>query len=48
MKMLTCYLAPTARRARRGGLTTYSTNRSRCVRKRIRVPPEDTPIYRDT
>ncbi|HXI59499.1 MAG TPA: ATP-binding cassette domain-containing protein [Polyangia bacterium] len=45
MKMLTCFLAPTAGRARVAGFDTF--DQSLEVRKRIGYLPEDTPIYRD-
>jgi ABC-2 type transport system ATP-binding protein len=45
MKMLTCYLAPTAGRARVAGFDVF--DQSLEVRKRIGYLPEDTPIYRD-
>jgi len=45
MKMLTCYLAPTAGRARVAGHDVF--DQSLEVRKRIGYLPEDTPIYRD-
>jgi gliding motility-associated transport system ATP-binding protein len=45
MKMLTCYLAPTAGRARVAGHDVFDESLE--VRKRIGYLPEDTPIYRD-
>jgi ABC-2 type transport system ATP-binding protein len=45
MKMLTCYLAPTAGRARVAGHDVFEQSLE--VRKRIGYLPEDTPIYRD-
>jgi ABC-2 type transport system ATP-binding protein len=45
MKMLTCYLAPTAGRARVAGFDVF--DQSLEVRRRIGYLPEDTPIYRD-
>jgi ABC-2 type transport system ATP-binding protein len=45
MKMLTCYLAPTAGRARVAGKDVF--DQSLEVRQRIGYLPEDTPIYRD-
>ena len=45
MKMLTCYLAPTAGRARVAGYDVF--DQSLEVRQRIGYLPEDTPIYRD-
>jgi ABC-2 type transport system ATP-binding protein len=45
MKMLTCYLAPTAGRARVAGFDVFDDSLE--VRRRIGYLPEDTPIYRD-
>jgi ABC-2 type transport system ATP-binding protein len=45
MKMLTCYLAPTAGRARVAGKDVFDESLE--VRRRIGYLPEDTPIYRD-
>jgi ABC-2 type transport system ATP-binding protein len=45
MKMLTCYLAPTAGRATVAGYDVF--DQSLEVRRRIGYLPEDTPIYRD-
>src|SRR3954454_9210508 len=45
MKMLTCYLAPTAGRARVSGHDVFDESLE--VRLRIGYLPEDTPIYRD-
>ena len=45
MKMLTCFLAPTAGRAKVAGFDVF--DQSLEVRKRIGYLPEDTPIYRD-
>jgi ABC-2 type transport system ATP-binding protein len=45
MKMLTCYLAPTAGRARVAGHDVFDNSIE--VRRRIGYLPEDTPIYRD-
>ena len=45
MKMLTCYLAPTAGRATVAGHDVYED--SLAVRKRLGYLPEDTPLYRD-
>jgi ABC-2 type transport system ATP-binding protein len=45
MKMLTCYLAPTAGRARVAGKDVFEESLE--VRRRIGYLPEDTPIYRD-
>jgi ABC-2 type transport system ATP-binding protein len=45
MKMLTCYLAPTAGRARVAGKDVFDDSLE--VRRRIGYLPEDTPIYRD-
>jgi ABC-2 type transport system ATP-binding protein len=45
MKMLTCYLAPTAGRARVAGFDVFDGSLE--VRRRIGYLPEDTPIYRD-
>src|SRR5262245_27921825 len=45
MKMLTCYLAPTAGRAKVAGFDVF--DQSLEVRRRIGYLPEDTPIYRD-
>jgi ABC-2 type transport system ATP-binding protein len=45
MKMLTCYLAPTAGRARVAGHDVFDDSIE--VRRRIGYLPEDTPIYRD-
>jgi ABC-2 type transport system ATP-binding protein len=45
MKMLTCYLAPTAGRAKVAGYDVFSQSLE--VRQRIGYLPEDTPIYRD-
>jgi len=45
MKMLTCFLAPTAGRAKVAGHDVF--DESIKVRRRIGYLPEDTPIYRD-
>jgi ABC-2 type transport system ATP-binding protein len=45
MKILTCYLAPTAGRARVAGCDVFEQSLE--VRRRIGYLPEDTPIYRD-
>jgi ABC-2 type transport system ATP-binding protein len=45
MKMLTCYLAPTAGRARVAGFDVFDESLE--VRRRIGYLPEDTPLYRD-
>ena len=45
MKMLTCFLAPTAGRAVVAGHDVFDDSLE--VRKRIGYLPEDTPIYRD-
>lgn len=45
MKMLTCFLAPTAGRASVAGFDVF--DKSLEVRRRIGYLPEDTPIYRD-
>jgi ABC-2 type transport system ATP-binding protein len=45
MKMLTCYLSPTAGRAKVAGHDVF--DESIKVRRRIGYLPEDTPIYRD-
>jgi ABC-2 type transport system ATP-binding protein len=45
MKMLTCYLSPTAGRAVVAGHDVF--NDSLEVRRRVGYLPEDTPIYRD-
>ena len=45
MKMLTCYLAPTAGRAKVAGHDVFASSLE--VRRRIGYLPEDTPIYRD-
>ncbi len=45
MKMLTCFLAPTAGRARVAGHDVFDESIE--VRRRIGYLPEDTPIYRD-
>src|SRR3954467_13500093 len=45
MKMLTCFLSPTAGRARVAGHDVF--DESIAVRRRIGYLPEDTPIYRD-
>jgi ABC-2 type transport system ATP-binding protein len=45
MKMLTCFLAPTAGRAQVAGHDVF--DESIQVRRRIGYLPEDTPIYRD-
>jgi ABC-2 type transport system ATP-binding protein len=45
MKMLTCFLAPTAGRATVAGYDVYSQSLE--VRRRIGYLPEDTPLYRD-
>ena len=45
MKMLTCYLAPTAGRAVVAGHDVFDDSLE--VRKRVGYLPEDTPIYRD-
>jgi ABC-2 type transport system ATP-binding protein len=45
MKMLTCYLAPTAGTARVAGHDVFADSLE--VRRRIGYLPEDTPIYRE-
>ncbi len=45
MKMLTCYLAPTAGRAQVAGFDVFSQSLE--VRRRVGYLPEDTPLYRD-
>jgi ABC-2 type transport system ATP-binding protein len=45
MKILTCYLAPTAGRAIVAGHDVFADSLE--VRKRVGYLPEDTPIYRD-
>jgi ABC-2 type transport system ATP-binding protein len=45
MKMLTCFLAPTAGRAKVAGHDVFDESLE--VRRRIGYLPEDTPIYRD-
>ena len=45
MKMLTCFLAPTAGRALVAGHDVFDDSLE--VRKRVGYLPEDTPIYRD-
>jgi ABC-2 type transport system ATP-binding protein len=45
MKMLTCFLAPTAGKAKVAGFDVFDDSLE--VRKRIGYLPEDTPIYRD-
>jgi ABC-2 type transport system ATP-binding protein len=45
MKMLTCYLAPTAGRAEVAGFDVYTQSLE--VRRRVGYLPEDTPLYRD-
>jgi len=45
MKMLTCYLAPTAGSAKVAGFDIFEESLE--VRRRIGYLPEDTPIYRD-
>jgi ABC-2 type transport system ATP-binding protein len=45
MKMLTCFLSPTAGTARVAGFDVF--DQSLEVRRRIGYLPEDTPIYRD-
>src|SRR5215831_8374398 len=45
MKILTCYLSPTAGRAVVAGHDVFSDSLE--VRKRVGYLPEDTPIYRD-
>ena len=45
MKILTCYLAPTAGRAMVAGHDVFDDSLE--VRKRVGYLPEDTPIYRD-
>jgi gliding motility-associated transport system ATP-binding protein len=45
MKMLTCYLAPSAGRAAVAGHDVFDESLE--VRRRIGYLPEDTPIYRD-
>jgi ABC-2 type transport system ATP-binding protein len=45
MKILTCYLAPTAGQAKVAGYDVF--DQSLEVRRRIGYLPEDTPIYRD-
>jgi ABC-2 type transport system ATP-binding protein len=45
MKMLTCFLSPTAGRAKVAGRDVFDESLE--VRRRIGYLPEDTPIYRD-
>jgi ABC-2 type transport system ATP-binding protein len=45
MKILTCYIAPTAGRAMVAGHDVFDDSLE--VRKRVGYLPEDTPIYRD-
>src|SRR5206468_11951059 len=45
MKILTCYLSPTAGRAMVAGHDVFDDSLE--VRKRVGYLPEDTPIYRD-
>jgi len=45
MKMLTCFLSPTAGTAKVAGFDVFSDSLE--VRRRIGYLPEDTPIYRD-
>src|SRR5687767_11874744 len=45
MKMLTCYLTPTAGRAEVAGFDVYTHSLE--VRRRIGYLPEDTPLYKD-
>jgi ABC-2 type transport system ATP-binding protein len=45
MKMLTCYLAPTAGSATVAGFDVFSESLE--VRRRLGYLPEDTPLYRD-
>jgi ABC-2 type transport system ATP-binding protein len=45
MKMLTCYLAPTAGSAKVAGYDVFADSLE--VRRRIGYLPEDTPIYRE-
>jgi ABC-2 type transport system ATP-binding protein len=45
MKMLTCYLTPTAGSAQVAGFDVYSQSLE--VRRRLGYLPEDTPLYRD-
>ena len=45
MKMLTCFLAPTAGRAKVAGHDVFDDSLE--VRRRIGYLPEDTPLYRD-
>jgi ABC-2 type transport system ATP-binding protein len=45
MKMLTCYLAPTAGRAEVAGFDVFSQSLE--VRRRVGYLPEDTPLYKD-
>jgi len=45
MKVLTCYLAPTAGRAQVAGFDVYTHPLE--VRRRIGYLPEDTPLYKD-
>src|SRR5688572_6107807 len=45
MKMLTCFLTPTAGRAEVAGFDVYAQSLE--VRRRIGYLPEDTPLYRD-
>jgi ABC-2 type transport system ATP-binding protein len=45
MKILTCFLSPTAGRAKVAGFDVF--DQSLQVRQRIGYLPEDTPIYRD-
>ena len=45
MKVLTCFLAPTAGRAEVAGFDVYTQSLE--VRRRIGYLPEDTPLYKD-
>src|SRR5436305_6346766 len=45
MKMLTCFLSPTAGTAKVAGFDVFDSSLE--VRRRIGYLPEDTPIYRD-
>src|SRR5215831_8216346 len=45
MKMLTCFLAPTAGRAEVAGFDVFTQSLE--VRRRVGYLPEDTPLYRD-
>ncbi len=45
MKMLTCFLTPTAGRAEVAGFDVYTQSLE--VRRRIGYLPEDTPLYKD-